>query len=491
MWLFADMAERKKDGSYQMRGGDRRPGSPDKPARTGVPRIATHADMALPWGTSEDQARDIAKRICRYLIEVHRVGVQWACHTKTNVMSQESEIDHLHFLWTTRTLSDAGFGRKARSLNAIAVRSKSRNNASNPMTLIRHFAANTIHHITGVYWDPRSFADRGIDLVPEPKLDRRRLREEQRREAKDAKRKGTQPGATETENLIARFREVKERERRRLLRKERRLKCLQALEPAKASSNAAEAKALRRRSAQKQQLDKPKTPLFRPASMTQPSAPRFDPILQQVLESARIRPINSPPMTADPAPAITVKPAPAKPSGVLFAQAEQTRARSERRAMESAQPLSSPSGAADSEHAGPQITPAGVMSEAMTEPLRNPVLSADGSPVHPDLEQAGLTALVALGRRDDNLLRTAIELASALLQISEEAVWDWIVDFRKWLKQSGNVPSLKPLTLEECKAMTERYRPQQQPSGRVAPDPRVRKAPLSRSRRNDTGWEMD
>jgi hypothetical protein len=220
LWIAADLAERKKDGSYQARGGNRRPAGDGKAQKAGVARIAVHADMALPWGTDAGKARAIAYRICRYLIETHRVGVQWACHTKNGI------IDHLHFLWTTRTLSDAGFGKKARSLNAIAQRSRSGATARseeglyppedaksrNPMTQLRHFAADTIRMFTGVYWDPRSFADRGIDLVPEPKLDRRRLREEQRRAQKEAKRGGERViDPTPIEVLLGEFRRAQAR----------------------------------------------------------------------------------------------------------------------------------------------------------------------------------------------------------------------------------------------------------------------------------------
>jgi hypothetical protein len=80
------------------------------------------------------------------------------------------------------------------------------------MTQLRHFAADTIRMFTGVYWDPRSFADRGIDLVPEPKLDRRRLREEQRRAQKEAKRRGERViDPTPIEVLLGEFRRAQAR----------------------------------------------------------------------------------------------------------------------------------------------------------------------------------------------------------------------------------------------------------------------------------------
>ena len=48
MWNTADLAERRKDGSYQMRGGDRRPVKDGQVRKVGTPQVATHADMALP-----------------------------------------------------------------------------------------------------------------------------------------------------------------------------------------------------------------------------------------------------------------------------------------------------------------------------------------------------------------------------------------------------------------------------------------------------------
>ena len=217
MWNMADLAERRKDGSYQMRGGDRRPVRDGDVRRVGSPQIATHADMALPWGTDELQSRRIVKRICDYLIAEHRVGIEWAVHTK------DGRIDHVHLLWTSRVLSDQGFGLKARTLNAIACRDGKKENSRNPMRCLRHLAARAIHDVTGVFWDPRSFEEREIDLVPEPKLDRRRVREEQRRAAKKAKDADREPEPTETEQLLSRFRSAKDRERPRAIARSRKL----------------------------------------------------------------------------------------------------------------------------------------------------------------------------------------------------------------------------------------------------------------------------
>ena len=217
MWNAADLAERRKDGSYQMRGGDRRPIKDGQVRRVGTPRIATHTDMALPWGTSETQSRRIVKHICDYLIANHQVGVQWSVHTKNG------QIDHVHFLWSSRTLSDKGFSGKARTLNSIACRNAKKDDCRNPMRLLRHYAAKVIDEVTGVFWDPRSFEERQIDLVPEPKLDRRRLREEKRRAVKSTKKAGGEPEPSEIEQLLARFRGAKERERPRAMNRTRKL----------------------------------------------------------------------------------------------------------------------------------------------------------------------------------------------------------------------------------------------------------------------------
>jgi hypothetical protein len=232
MWNAADRAERRKDGSYQMRGGDRRPVKEGQVRKRGVPRIATHADMALPWGTDETQSRRIVTRICNQLIEQHHVGVQWAVHTK------EGRIDHVHFLWSSRKLSSKGFGRKARSLNSIACRDNQKDDLKNPMRSLRKQAAEAIEKETGIYWDPRSFEEREIDLVPEPKLDRRRFREEKRRAAREAKETGDKPEPTRTEKLLEQFRAAKERERPRAMKRTRKL--------ARIRPRFAEAKAIRR-----------------------------------------------------------------------------------------------------------------------------------------------------------------------------------------------------------------------------------------------------
>lgn len=189
LWNAADLADRKKDGSYAMRGGH-------------PPVIAIHADMAVPWGTTEDQGREIASRICAHLTETHGVAVEYAGHFK------DGRLDHVHFLWSTRTVSDAGFGGKARSLNAIATRGTKDKPGPNPMDEIRAMASAAIFDVTGVDWDHRSFKRRGVEETPEPKIDRRELRRQQR----EARRKGRR-GPTELERDLAAFRELKRHQR--------------------------------------------------------------------------------------------------------------------------------------------------------------------------------------------------------------------------------------------------------------------------------------
>ena len=164
LWQAADLAERKKDGTYRMNGGH-------------APILASHADLALPWGITEAQARSVVDRICAHLVRAHGVGVEYAVHRKAG------RIDHAHFLWTTRIVTEAGLGKKARTLNAVAQRREG-NTEPSAMENLRALASKAIRDSTDTDWDYRSFKRRGIDRTPEPKLDRRKLREQRRLNAK-------------------------------------------------------------------------------------------------------------------------------------------------------------------------------------------------------------------------------------------------------------------------------------------------------------------
>ena len=164
LWQAADLAERKTDGAYRMNGGH-------------APILANHADLALPWGITEAEARGVVDRICAHLVRAHGVGVEYAVHRKVG------RIDHAHFLWTTRNVTEVGLGKKARSLNAVAQRREG-NTEPSAMENLRELASKAIRDLTDIDWDHRSFRRRGIDKTPEPKLDRRKLREQRRINAK-------------------------------------------------------------------------------------------------------------------------------------------------------------------------------------------------------------------------------------------------------------------------------------------------------------------
>lgn len=164
LWRAADMAERKKNGEYRRNGGH-------------CPILASHVDLALPYGTTEAQAQKVIDQVCRHLVDVHQIGVEYAVHRR------HGRIDHVHLLWSTRTVGPDGLGTKARSLNAIAQR-QSGNDRPSAMEKIREIASKAIRDSCGIDWDHRSFKRRGIDRIAEPKLDQKQLREQRRRLAK-------------------------------------------------------------------------------------------------------------------------------------------------------------------------------------------------------------------------------------------------------------------------------------------------------------------
>lgn len=161
LWRAADLAERKRDGEYRRNGGH-------------APILANHADLALPWGTTASQAQQVIDRVCRYLIETHEVGVEYAVHRRN------SRIDHVHLMWSSRTVGPEGIGKKARGLNAIAHR-ESKKSGPSALEEIRETASIAIREVCNIDWDHRSFKRRGIDKIPEPKLDQKVLREQRRR----------------------------------------------------------------------------------------------------------------------------------------------------------------------------------------------------------------------------------------------------------------------------------------------------------------------
>jgi len=171
-------AEIASNGKYQMRGGKYPPlkdaegkSVKDENGKVVVdksngriaqpPELMKHLDLTIPHGATKKDAQEMVNSLAEFIRKKHNVAVIFAVHSK------DGQPNDCHFLISKRTVSDSGeVGKTARTLTD---KPKDKNSLS-PVNEIRQVWANLAREKTGVEWSIRSYKERGIDLIPEPKL---------------------------------------------------------------------------------------------------------------------------------------------------------------------------------------------------------------------------------------------------------------------------------------------------------------------------------
>ena len=151
LWNEAEFSERRKDS-----------------------RVATEIMLALPCELSAEQRRDLAFSYAAMLADRYGVAVDCAVHTPSTKGHQRNH--HAHLMLTTRVITPQGFGERSqlewneekRKLKGVVHRSTEIRNLREDWTRF----ANQALERAGIEarLDPRSHADRGLELVPQRKL---------------------------------------------------------------------------------------------------------------------------------------------------------------------------------------------------------------------------------------------------------------------------------------------------------------------------------
>src|SRR6185312_4301394 len=147
LWNAAEAAERRKDS-----------------------RTARKVEMALPAEMNTAQRQELAQAWAGELANRFRVAVDWAIHLPDQEGDRRNH--HVHRMMTTREIGPAGFGGKA-ALELSNADQKRRGLAVGDDAIfeLRAVLAERLNQVAERHGldlraDPRSYADRGIDLTP-------------------------------------------------------------------------------------------------------------------------------------------------------------------------------------------------------------------------------------------------------------------------------------------------------------------------------------
>jgi Ti-type conjugative transfer relaxase TraA len=147
LWNAAEAAERRKDA-----------------------RIARKVEVALPAEMTAEQRRELVSAWAGEIANRYKVAVDWAIHLPDKEGDQRNH--HAHLLVSTREIGPAGFGEKA-ALELSNTDQKRRGLlvGDEAIYALRVTLAGRLNEFAArqgldLQADPRSYADRGIDLEP-------------------------------------------------------------------------------------------------------------------------------------------------------------------------------------------------------------------------------------------------------------------------------------------------------------------------------------
>ena len=127
--------------------------------------VARELIISLPHEATPKQRRQVIESMSVWLRYEYDVAVDWAIH-EPNKRGDDRNI-HAHVMFTTREVNQAGeFGEKTRSLDKPKTtgREQTKRMRKKCSELCQAIAKNPED------WDHRSYAERGIDKTPGPKL---------------------------------------------------------------------------------------------------------------------------------------------------------------------------------------------------------------------------------------------------------------------------------------------------------------------------------
>jgi Ti-type conjugative transfer relaxase TraA len=147
LWNAAEVAERRKDS-----------------------RTARKIEMALPAAMTTEQRREVAVAWAGEIANRYGVAVDWAIHLPDRDGDQRNH--HVHLMMTTREVGPEGFrGKAALELSNTDQKARGLPVGDDAIYALREALAERLNavaerHGLELHADPRSYAERGIDLTP-------------------------------------------------------------------------------------------------------------------------------------------------------------------------------------------------------------------------------------------------------------------------------------------------------------------------------------
>ena len=147
IWNEAEAAEKRKDA-----------------------RTARKVELALPAEMTAAQREELARAWAREIADRYGVAVDWAIHLPDREGDQRNH--HLHLMMTVREIGPEGFlGKAALELSNTDQRRRNLAVGDDAIYALRVMLAERLnelaeHHGLALHADPRSYAERGIELTP-------------------------------------------------------------------------------------------------------------------------------------------------------------------------------------------------------------------------------------------------------------------------------------------------------------------------------------
>jgi Ti-type conjugative transfer relaxase TraA len=147
LWNEAEAAERRKDA-----------------------RTARKVEMALPAEMTAEQRHELVRDWARDIANRYGVAVDWAIHLPDKEGDQRNH--HVHLMMTTREIGPEGFlGKAALELSNTDQKKRSLAVGDDAIYALREALAERLNQVAerhglDLHADPRSYAERGIDLTP-------------------------------------------------------------------------------------------------------------------------------------------------------------------------------------------------------------------------------------------------------------------------------------------------------------------------------------
>jgi Ti-type conjugative transfer relaxase TraA len=147
LWNAAEAAEKRRDA-----------------------RVSRKVELALPDAMTAEQREELVQAWAREIANRYGVAVDWAIHLPGKEGDQRNH--HAHLMMTTREIGPDGFGGKA-ALELSNTDQKKRGLAvgDDAIYALREVLAERLNQVAerhglDLHADPRSYAERGIDLTP-------------------------------------------------------------------------------------------------------------------------------------------------------------------------------------------------------------------------------------------------------------------------------------------------------------------------------------